>query len=162
MKERIASFTFRAIMYGSMWLFGLFPIQIGIAALYGVEYIYLSADQIRSLSSTYWGVILIPPILKFLGRVLAAILGDIWIVIQNEFSLLIYRASHGEVKQTFIARLWGILSLVGSIALSCWSLWWIATSFLTYESAQTVSILLWASIVVAFMKAVQKTDVEKD
>jgi hypothetical protein len=158
MKERLMSFFLKLLMYGSMWMVALFPFQILIAAIYQVDYVYPDADTIGSLSSTYWGVILIPPVFAFLGRVAKAVLGDIWIDIQNEVGLLFYSATHGEVKKTITARIWGIVSFLFVVSCIAAEVWWFISSFLTYERAQVGVMILWAAATAAFMKRVQRSD----
>lgn len=158
MKERVMSFFTKLLMYGSMWLIAIFPIQILIAAIYRVEYVYPDADKISSLTSSFWGVILIPPIFRFLAGVLKALLGDIWIDIENEFGLITYALTNKEPTRTFRARLWGIVSFLFVVSCIGIEIWWLITSFLTHDRAQFAGTTIWAIITIAFMKQVQKPD----
>ena len=152
MKERLLRFGMKAAIYGSMWLVALFPLEILLSVIYQVKYVYPTAETLRELSSYYWGAILVPPIFRFIGRVLETVLGDIWTDIQNEWSLLTYPLVNGPVKKTFWSRLGGIVSLV----LACLSVWYYVSLILSYSRAQIGVMLVWAAVVAGFMKYVQE------
>lgn len=162
MKDRLLGFSIKAVFYGSMWLLALFPFEIGLAYVYNVAYVFPDAETFKTLSNSYWAMIILPPIFRLLKSGAKAILGDIWIDIQNEISLLFYRSTHGEVRQTFLARLWGIVSTMGALALIGYTIWFYVSSFLTYKTASGILMSCWAIITVAFMKLVQTPKEDDD
>lgn len=155
MKKRLVGFSTKAVFYGSMWLLALFPLEIGLAYLYNVAYVFPDAETLKTLSGSYWAVIVMPPIFRLLKNAAMVIFEDIWIDIHNELSLLFYNSTHGEVRETFLARLWGIMSAMGVLAIIGYTIWLYVSSFMTYKAATVVLMSVWAVVTVAFMKLIQ-------
>lgn len=154
MKARILGFAIKACLYGAMWLLVLFPGQILLASIYRVAYVYPPGDHLRELSSTFWGVIFAPPVFRFLGkwaaRILEALLGDIWIELQNEWSLRTFHLTNGPVEKTWAGRLRGWFSLL----MAAWAIWYYFSTFMNYNRAQFGIMIVWAGIVTSWMKYV--------
>lgn len=148
MRKRLLVFSIYLCFFGSMLLVALFPFQIGIAYLYGVNYDNPTTRHLIDLSSIYWTTLILPRFFRWLGKFLRAILGDVWIDIQNEISLLTHPLTNGKVRQTIWARLKGLLTLILTISM----IWYYISSFLSFERAQSAVMVVWAVVVLTFMQ----------
>ncbi len=138
------------LLYGSMMLVGIFPLQIAVSAIYGVSYELPTYDQLVLWSSAYVSAVALQYILKGIVQLLKALLGDLWINIQNELS----RVGHtllrdkSQVKRTTAGRMQGWINLLLPLA----SIGYFVYSFIHFESAQVYAIYLWGLIVDASVK----------
>lgn len=152
MSERFQWFLVRLLLHGSIWLVAIFPVQIVLSYLYGVDYIYPDLIKLVELSVSYWAAIILPPIFRWICGLLddlfSRILGELWVFIQNEFSLLQESLTNGKVSQRFWPQVRGFFSLLFAVL----TIVWVIHSLVSYETASFVAVAFCGGLSISFIQ----------